>query len=92
MPCLILVFDFIEGIDIELRENGRYAKDHADNRVSHLELALDGDEPVYYFQADIKGCLADVKNMGYAPGILMSEENFMQLYRIRSVELGRKTE
>lgn len=61
-------------------------EDRADNQV-----ASDGDYPVYYFQEDMESCLADVKKVRYAPDILTSEENFMELYRHRRSELGTKT-
>ncbi|KAF9583006.1 hypothetical protein BGW38_010433 [Lunasporangiospora selenospora] len=88
---LLVVMSLERALTLNFEKMAIMLEDRADNQELHLELASDGDHPVYYFQADMKGCLADVKSMRYAPGILTSEENFMQLYRLRNVELGRKT-
>ncbi|KAF9153119.1 hypothetical protein DFQ26_000667 [Actinomortierella ambigua] len=64
-------------------------EDRADNQLWRLDLASDCDNLVYYFQADMEGCLADARNLEYAPGILMGRDDFMQLYRLRHAEITR---
>ncbi|KAF9969743.1 hypothetical protein BGZ73_007759 [Actinomortierella ambigua] len=87
---LLVIMSLEWALKLNFKKMAIVIEERTDSQVSHLELASDIDRPVYYFQADMKGCLADVKSAKYAPGILTSEENFMQLYHLQNIELGRK--
>ncbi|KAF9162304.1 hypothetical protein DFQ26_003695 [Actinomortierella ambigua] len=65
-------------------------EDRADNQLWDLELASGCDQLVYYFQADMEGCLADVRKVEYATDILAGADNFIELYRLRNAELNSK--
>ncbi|KAF9156928.1 hypothetical protein DFQ26_009169 [Actinomortierella ambigua] len=88
---LLVVMSLERALALNYKKMNLMLEDRADNQLWNLELASDCDQLVYYFQADMEGCLADVKKVGYAPGILTSGSNFMQLYRLRNAELSDST-
>ncbi|KAF9301652.1 hypothetical protein BGZ74_006459 [Mortierella antarctica] len=88
---LLVVMSLERALTLNFEKTAIMLEDREDNQVSHLELASDSGHPVYYFQADMKGCLAAVKSVSYAEGTLTSEKNFVKLTRLRKAELSHKT-